>query len=190
MQTLCGIPYVTLEGTQADWQTILERVERIPEFGDEPREWAGMLRVILQRFVRAFEEDGRQQDMKFWERIVHEEAKSGERFISGWMSAFCAWDAQGKYFGGRDRQPSSWGIDPPPAWVHGLTFDGVWFPRVSAPPRGYAEVDVKVITEAEELDCSMLAGHTSISFGGAGLDTINMEPQWFIYVKGEKGEPP
>lgn len=65
MRTRCGIPSVTLEGTQADWQLILDRVDKIPEFGAEPAEWATMLRVILIRFVRAFDAGGPEADKGF-----------------------------------------------------------------------------------------------------------------------------
>ncbi|GLB40209.1 hypothetical protein LshimejAT787_0800800 [Lyophyllum shimeji] len=67
------------------------RVVHIPEFGAEPREWAGMFRVILTRFVRAFDAGGPQGDKEFRERILHHQGGSGDNFISGWLSAFCAW---------------------------------------------------------------------------------------------------
>ncbi|KAG5653871.1 hypothetical protein H0H81_009693 [Sphagnurus paluster] len=54
----CGIPFITIEGTQADWQSILMRIDKLPEFGAQPTEWAGMLRVVLKRFVRAFDKGG------------------------------------------------------------------------------------------------------------------------------------
>jgi len=188
----CGIPSITLQGTQADWQSILDRIDKIPEFGSEPAEWSAMLRAILRRFVRAFDAGGPQADRDFWERIVHEEAGSGTYHLSGWISAFCAWDHEGAFFSSRKYQGTpggGFGFQGTPDWVYGLTFDGVWFPRVWTPPEGYAEVDVLVqdVATNETHDCTMLAGHIGISMHGKErLDTLHMAPQWFMYVKGEE----
>jgi hypothetical protein len=192
----CGIPFITLEGTQADWQSILDRIQKIPEFGAEPKEWAGMLRAILTRFVHAFDAGGPQADKKFWERIIHEQAGSGMHYLSGWMSAFCAWDKDGNFFSSRECQGAPddgfHGSEDNPAWVYGLNFDGVWFPRAGSPPEGYAEVDVNLVNLAtgDSYDCSMLAGHVGITMHGKEkLDTLHMAPQWFMYVKGPLQNP-
>ncbi|KAF8063399.1 hypothetical protein FPV67DRAFT_1506400 [Lyophyllum atratum] len=187
----CGIPSITIEGTQSDWQSILDRIDKIPEFGPEPTEWAGMLRAILKRFVRAFDEGGPAADKDFWERMVHEVPGGSQvPFISGWISAFCAWDSKGLFFEAKKQQ----GADVRrargnvPEWVTGLTFDGVWFPRVWAPPEGYAEVDVLVqdISTGVQSQCTMLAGHVGTTIHGDRNDTVRMAPQWFMYVKGEQ----
>jgi hypothetical protein len=188
----CGIPSITIEGTQTDWQLILDRIDKIPEFGAEPIDWANMLRVIIRRFIRAFDEGGPESDAAFWERIVHEEAGSGVYFLSGWISAFCAWNTKGVYFQSRNHQVSGYSFSRSPDWVHGLTFDGVWFPRAWSPPEGYAEVDVLVVDleAGKELDCTMLAGHVGVAISGKEqLDTVRIAPQWFMYVKGEKRVP-
>ncbi|KAF8063403.1 hypothetical protein FPV67DRAFT_241690 [Lyophyllum atratum] len=186
----CGIPFITLEGTQADWQSILTRIDKIPEFGEEPKEWAQMLRVILKRFVRAFDTSRPPRaDKEFWERMVHEQpGGSFTPFVSGWITAFCAWEPNGVFFAARKHSGSSFGPQPP-GWVRKLKFDGVCFPRVWEAPEGYAEVDVLVVDvrTGEELDCTMLAGHVGLTMEGEGrLDTVRAAPQWFMYVKGEE----
>lgn len=122
----CGIPSITLEGTKEDWQSILTRIDKLPSFGTEPAEWARMLRVILLRFVRAFDAGGPNgADKKFWERMVHEQpGGSFTPFISGWITAFCAWNPKGVFFEARKHQKRSIGQDGP-AWVRDLKFDGV-----------------------------------------------------------------
>ncbi|GLB42672.1 putative protein with domain of unknown function (DUF4419) [Lyophyllum shimeji] len=188
----CGIPSITLEGTQADWQSILTRIDKIPSFGAEPAEWASMLRAVLKRFVRAFNPGGPKADKKFWERMVHERpGGSNTPFISGWITAFCAWDPEGVFFAARKRQSRAMGDDGP-AWVKNLTFDGVWFPRVWRAPEGYAEVDVKVleVQTGNAYDCTMLAGHVGIVMQGKErLDTVRPAPLWFMYVKGAERKP-
>lgn len=188
---MCGIPSITLEGTQADWQSILNRINKIAEFGEEPKQWSAMLRAILTRFVHAFDAEGVKKDKDFWERIIHHQSGgSGPNYISGWMTAFCAWNAKGLYFKSKGDQGhrGGWG-DRAPEWVHGLKIDKVWFPRVHSPPKGYAEVDVKVIDvpRGETLDCAMVSGHIGVSMGDKEKrDTVYMAPQWFMFVKGEE----
>jgi hypothetical protein len=142
-----------------------------------------MLRVILTRFVRAFDSGGPQADMEFWERIIQAEASSGTPYISGWMTAFCVWGTGGQFFASRKEGQA-------PERVYGLKFDDVWFPRVHSPPEGYAEVDVLLmdLQTQKEYDCTMLAGHVGFAAEGEKqLDTIHITPQWFMYVKGESG---
>jgi hypothetical protein len=66
----------------------------------------------------------------------------------------------------------------------------VSFPKVYAPPEGYAEVDVLVLDmmSGAKIDCTMLAGHIGMTVTGKGQDTIRIAPQWFMYVKGRKRE--
>ncbi|KAG6909874.1 hypothetical protein DXG01_014910 [Tephrocybe rancida] len=189
MRTRCGIPAITLEGTRDDWQSILDRTDRLHEFGAEPKEWGGMLRAILSRFVHAFDTDASEAaDKAFWERMVHEEHASGTYWIGGWMSVFCAWDSKGVFFADRNEDDrESLSLKPRPVWARSLELDGHRIPRVRACPDGYAEVDVKVVdvVKQQTWDCRMLAGHVGISLEGDQLDTIRMAPQWFMYVKGE-----
>ena len=193
MKLGCGLPSVTLEGIRSDWQSILDRIDKIPEFGEEPKEWAEMLRVILRRFVRAFDQGGPpQSDMVFWGRMINRVGPRGSRvaYISGWMSVFAAWDKRGEFFGARTyfarlakEQPELFeGEDLD------LAFDGVSFPRVNVyPPEGYAEVDVLVqdLVANQTIKCTMLAGHVGMAVDGKEQDTIRIAPQWFMYVKGQ-----
>ncbi|KAI0356038.1 hypothetical protein OH77DRAFT_1520601 [Trametes cingulata] len=94
---ICGIPSVTLEGTKDDWQRLVDRLDRLPELGEEPTTWAAMLRPILSRFVRAF--DG-EPDVAFWSHVVHRmNAMCGQDDMNGWLAAFCVWSPKGKWQG-------------------------------------------------------------------------------------------
>ena len=101
----CGIPSVTLLGDKADWLRLLARLDRLPELGDEPAEWADMLRPILTRFVSAF--DGH-PDIQFWSHVVNrDDSLCGTDDLSGWITAFCMWDCDGKRLGMRGSPPST-----------------------------------------------------------------------------------
>lgn len=94
----CGIPTVTLEGTKADWQRIVKRLERLYDLGDEPSAWANMLYPILRRFVTAF--DGK-PDTEFWNHVVHRQRVfCVKNVLSGWLTAFCVWTEEGEWRGG------------------------------------------------------------------------------------------
>ena len=94
---MCGIPSITLEGTKADWQDILSRVDKFDSFGEEPTKWAGLLRPVLGRFVAAFDAP-ETPDRDFWGKICHyESGGSGPDYLSGWITAFCVWSSKGKW---------------------------------------------------------------------------------------------
>lgn len=98
MGITCGIPTVTLEGTKADWERIVKRLDRLYELGDEPSAWANMLYPILRRFVSAF--DGK-PDTAFWKHVVYrQEEYCGQDDLNGWLTAFCVWTNAGKWKAG------------------------------------------------------------------------------------------
>ncbi|KAI0654379.1 hypothetical protein C8Q70DRAFT_1058475 [Cubamyces menziesii] len=111
----CGFPSVTLEGTKEDWQRLLYRTTRLYEFGDQPAVWAEMLRPILRRFVAAF--DGN-PDVTFWKHAVHRiEEYCGQDDLTGWITAFCVWNADGKWAAGplpKDIPVAPSFTEPPP----------------------------------------------------------------------------
>lgn len=93
MDITCGIPSITLEGTRADWERVLKRLDRLYDLGDKPSAWANMLRPILSRFVSAFD---RTPDVEFWKHIVYrDQPMCGQDEMSGWLTAFCVWSHQG-----------------------------------------------------------------------------------------------
>lgn len=98
MDITCGIPSITLEGTRADWERVLKRLDRLYDLGDEPSAWANMLRPILSRFVSAFD---RTPDVEFWKHIVYrDQPMCGQDEMSGWLTAFCVWSHQGVWKAG------------------------------------------------------------------------------------------
>jgi len=98
----CGIPQVTLAGTRDDWLELLRRAEKLKTFGDEPTAWYALLRPVLTRFVHAFDAPDSAENLDFWRRVVHlrsEGCGGPELYMSGWITAFCVWDAHGRWRG-------------------------------------------------------------------------------------------
>ena len=100
IQLLCGIPCVTLEGEKQDWEKILERLETLKKYGPQTETWYNMLHSIISRFVKAFDDPEADDNLQFWGRVAHYEGGgSGPTWLSGWITAFCVFDEQGKWLG-------------------------------------------------------------------------------------------
>jgi hypothetical protein len=100
---ICGLPSVTLLGEQKDWELLLAKLERLPEFGLEPTKYAARLRPILSRFVKTFSEPDSAETIKFWNQIVSARVDricgSPPYTLSGWIGGFYFWNYKGRPFG-------------------------------------------------------------------------------------------
>jgi uncharacterized protein DUF4419 len=68
---LCsGIPSITLLGTQTDWDQLLLKLNRLPQFGAEAAAYSKILRPVLLRFVRTFNDPTHPDIRRFWDNIV------------------------------------------------------------------------------------------------------------------------
>ncbi|KAJ7897549.1 hypothetical protein B0H14DRAFT_3589384 [Mycena olivaceomarginata] len=97
----CGIPRVTLEGEQSDWVDILNRLEKLKEYGLETTAWYHLLRPVLTRFVAAFDDPTSVMNVDFWQRVAHyQPGGSGHRdYYTGWITAFAVFDKEGRWMG-------------------------------------------------------------------------------------------
>ncbi len=82
MESFCGIPAVSLEGTPEDWQAVADRAE---QFGSLDLDWwLEPLRGILKQFVAASQGV---VDRQFWQSLYKYHDESGGPVITGWISA-------------------------------------------------------------------------------------------------------
>lgn len=96
---MCGIPSITLLGEKTDYASILQRTERLAEFGQEPAAFARLLQPVLQEFCNTF--DAAKPNQDFWGRICHyQSGGSGPSYLGGWMTAFAVWGEKGQWQGG------------------------------------------------------------------------------------------
>lgn len=79
----CGIPYITLLGTEDDWRAIYQRIDKIEELG--MKTWAEELRAVLKQFIRVYEKD---VDRSFWQDIYKNHLEYGTSYVSGWFIKF------------------------------------------------------------------------------------------------------
>ncbi|QDS72567.1 hypothetical protein FKW77_000770 [Venturia effusa] len=96
----CGFPSVTLQGEKSDWEEILTRVRKLPKYGDQAEEWSVLLIPIVKSMINAFDEPDSEAVREFWLHACHAAGRYGSghgiETLSGWLSAFCFWDARGK----------------------------------------------------------------------------------------------
>jgi hypothetical protein len=100
----CGLPRVTLLGTQADWRNIFHRLDRLGRYGPETTAWRRLLEPVLARFVRAFEPGyaDSAENCHFWQHVASRQwggSGMSSPWLTGWITAFCAFDVDGSYKG-------------------------------------------------------------------------------------------
>lgn len=185
---MCGLPSVTLLGTKADYESILNRLEKLNEMGTEARAFTSLLRPIIKQFIATFDAiaAGREPNMDFWGKICHEENMgSGPRYLSGWLTAFCVWNADGKWQGPKDILTANAATLEAMKATDISTFDASVYGQISMNkiPVGFAEVPVKLDDNGLELSCMMVAGHVGARMIGSGEihDTLQPEPHWFMF---------
>jgi hypothetical protein len=79
----CGIPYIRLKGTSADWQKIYTDIENFRKFGLE--DWVDNLKPILKEFVKASEG---KISKEFWQKIYKVSIAYNRYHMSGWIIKF------------------------------------------------------------------------------------------------------
>lgn len=90
---VCGFPSVTLLGEKYDYEAILRKVDKLDEYGDEPKHFAALLRPVVRRFIKSFDDPVAEDIVQFW-RIVFDcdNSMCGRTWYTGWVTAFCYWD--------------------------------------------------------------------------------------------------
>lgn len=101
---VCGLPSVTLLGEKGDWESLLAKLDRLPEFGPEPKAYAQQLRPILSRFVQTFDKPDDPDIRAFWNTIIHAESQIDmygppPYKLTGWLMGFFFWDKDGNSLG-------------------------------------------------------------------------------------------
>ncbi|KAJ7291603.1 hypothetical protein C8J57DRAFT_1587994 [Mycena rebaudengoi] len=168
----CGIPRVTLEGERRDWEKILERLEKLKEYGIETIAWYHLLVPVISRFVKAFDDPSGLSNIKFWENVVRIDSGSGSDTYDGWITAFCVFDYRGRWLG----TPLKLGVVLDHTHFHSIDSDKV--------PPSHAEVDVTVVSDFEATACKMVAGLVGTRATGTAVkDTVRPVIGWWMFVK-------
>lgn len=161
MSLMCGIPSVTLLGEREDWEKILHKLNKLSEFGDEPTTFAELLRPILRNFIATFDSESEPsaEVLDFWSRIAdRRNGGSGPDYLSGWITAFCMWDEQGKLL--RRLYRGDYSLELGGARYHQVDIEDI--------PSGVASVPVSVDDNGTMYNTKMIAGSFGIRATSSG----------------------
>ncbi|KAM9980145.1 hypothetical protein ACTFIZ_006392 [Dictyostelium cf. discoideum] len=178
MCLMCGLPEVTLEGTLDDWIDLKNRIEKLKEFdfkgnkdGSVMKDWSEMLSPIIDKIIDSV--NGK-PDIEWWNRIANQEgAGSGPRYISGWITAFCVFNNDGKWMGKNKVRCEFGGKKLNTDWI---------FVDTNEIPKGFLFVPVKIDDNGTEYNTEFFAGHMAVST----LDkskTIKPNIDWCILLE-------
>lgn len=188
---LCGIPSVTLLGKVSDWESILQRLDKLASFGPDHQElaaWKAMLAAVLQNMIHTFQDPQAPAAVDFWSKIATSEGGgSGPTYLTGWITAFCVFSNEGTWQGSPKRAQVFGEEVPQLSLVDGATKEAVVYPTIDSKdvPSATCEVDVK-ITGVMQLDAVMVAGLVGASVfsknadGREHPDTVQPFPGWWI----------
>lgn len=187
---MCNLPAVTLLGEKSDWERLLARIDKLLDYGEQTKRWHSLLKPVLERFVQTFEAPNSKSTAEFWNRIVHYHyGGSGPDYLSGWITAFCAFDDHGKpLFDSKSYQYEE---------QEALTLDGATYHFVDTDrlPPSYCSVPVKLNDNGKSLDTVMVAGALACKIMNSKdispdldgqHDSIQPVAGWIMYEKGEK----
>ncbi|CAH0056227.1 unnamed protein product [Clonostachys solani] len=172
MSLRCGIPSVTLLGQREDWVKIRNRLDKIKQFGAEPTVFAKRLITVVNNLIIAFDKPKDPSVKEFFGKIAHWRAGgSGPSWLSGWITAFCAWGPDGTPVRSAGFRADSVVCD----------IDGTKFLLVDTMdiPSGFASVPVKVDDNGRIYKTKMVAGSVAISVTSSGqkLDQSDMRSE-------------
>lgn len=177
---LCGIPNVTLLGTVQDWKLLREKVDGLLQYevkdndngqkaihhdpGQVMEEWHTLLSRVVNEFVKSVEG---KPNLEFWDTVAHREGGgSGPSYLSGWVTVFACFKANGEWQG----------------YQHAK---GDW-PRIDTGKiaEGVVSVPVTLDDNGKEYEAKMTAGQMVYCVVGEDLDTIQPRNDWCFAIKG------
>jgi len=190
----CGFPSVTLLGERSDWEQLQRRIERLPQYGQEPAEWVTLLRPVMGWFVKTFDAPAAPDVHDFWLRVAHEAGSEGSgmglKTLSGWLTAFAFWDEQGKRIhsytdeeaAARDGLGARYGGEPTDR--KRLLLDGVAYPliRPTSIAKGVMTVPVKIRDYGIGMDrfTTVLAGSVGMALSEDGSEVQPLSAWWLV----------
>ncbi|KAM0189099.1 hypothetical protein ACHAPI_010244 [Fusarium lateritium] len=196
----CGIPSVTLLGSKMDWKDIRVRLDKLREFGEESVTFANLLVPIIDHFVRSFEAPQAPEVLDFWSKVADRRSGgSGPSYLSGWITAFCYWDVDGKPLYAVPepaQQPTLVSDDDcdlsTPHQAKGCVISGTQYGVVDTKniPFGFVGVPLQVKDNGVIIEMRMVAGSVGIAASSSGdkLDRSGNHTYWRQNPFANKGE--
>lgn len=146
MHCICGIPSITLRGTEADWMSLRGKLALLR--GYDADEWVDEIDEIVGRFVDASRGE---VDREWWKQIYKLNKRYGGEDLEGWLGAFFPYLRDDRWYFTRRREK------------------GDVFTTDSVPP-GVSDVAVKFIAPVRKESLRVIGGFVGVEyFGAAGV---------------------
>ncbi len=200
--TMCGFPYIALEGELSDWIKIRQSAEQLVSqrcTSDFSSKWLPALLPLLDKFVEEYEKgvqlaagEAREVDSLFWNAMVKRGGISGSggwSWLTGWMNILFPFINKGTTSNRFAFEPYS----PQRAYVtaeHDKTFrygaSGMG-PDVTSFSEGLSKVPVTWYYLGEKVNLEFTSGFLCTKQDEETKE-ISAELMWFITEKGEKSD--
>lgn len=156
-----GFPSVTLLNEKSDYELILKRLDKLATSGKEPTLFCALLKPVMSCFVSTFDDPTSSSVIDFWQRVlsVHNQA-SGMTYYSGWITAFCFWDENGKFLHNLVGTPRRRRMQD------GIRWSTVSYDRARFDSPGWSKVSVTMDDNGDVVEA---AGSVGISCSNSGL---------------------
>lgn len=98
---VCGIPEMILHGSITDWNTIIDRVNRLIDIFPDLEWYLNRVRNHVKKIVNSFEGN---HDLHWWNTMIFSEqfGSGGDQKVSGWLGEFFPYQFD-RYSGQRTR---------------------------------------------------------------------------------------
>jgi hypothetical protein len=108
-QLCCGLPSVTMLGTEADWVDVANRAKKLIDYDNKEgymKTWYKLLEPVLNNFVSSIRG---KPNLEWWNRCcTFLTGGSGPRYLSGWLNVFSVYDNNGKWVANRREIQDTW----------------------------------------------------------------------------------
>ncbi|KAF1818416.1 uncharacterized protein K489DRAFT_413711 [Dissoconium aciculare CBS 342.82] len=176
-----GIPSVTLLGEKRDWERIQQRITKLRDFGEEPKEFEMFLGPIIRYIVKSFDDHDSTEVKDFWDNTIKQVGRYQNALLSGWITAFFFWDKKGKRM---FKSPEG-----------KYLLDGVEYLCIgtSSFTSAHTRMKVKVRDQGEEFRARVIAGSVGMKISSSNelkedSDTLQPESGWWMIKVGDDGE--
>lgn len=151
MTTMCGIPSITMKGSEEDWKKLYEKVISLCKFNSEEKlEMDGWLKELQPVMESICHTRSGKIDKKFWESLYKINNESGGPYVSGWISVLFPYINDK-----RELKPNPY-LD----WKKNRMFGGLKYNNI---PNGVATVPFVWNYMGEEINMNFFGGMIGVS---------------------------
>lgn len=107
----CGLPSVTMLGTESDWVEVANRAKELLKYENKEgymKTWYDLLQPVLDKFVQSIQG---KPDLDWWNSCCTDISNgSGPCYLSGWLTVFSVYDNNGNWVANQRNAPGTWSL--------------------------------------------------------------------------------